>query len=88
MFKILVGVGGAVLRKQTNELLVIKERIRNIEFWKVCSISIEISSWNLFDFSYPEVSWMEIQWYLFRECFRFDWTFRKHRYDDTKNFEK
>jgi hypothetical protein len=30
-----VGVGGAVLRDKTNELLVIKERVRNIEFWKV-----------------------------------------------------
>ncbi len=34
----LVGVGGAVLRDKTNELLVIKERIRNIEFWKVKQI--------------------------------------------------
>ena len=31
----LVGVGGAVLREKTNELLIIKERVRNREFWKV-----------------------------------------------------
>jgi hypothetical protein len=35
-----VGVGGAVLRDKTNELLVIKERVRNIEFWKVKEIQI------------------------------------------------
>ena len=30
-----MGVGGAVLREKTNELLIIKERVRNREFWKV-----------------------------------------------------
>jgi hypothetical protein len=35
LFCYLVGVGGAVLRDKTNELLIIKERIRNLEFWKV-----------------------------------------------------
>ena len=40
LFVFLVGVGGAVLREKTNELLVIKERVRNIEFWKVTSIRI------------------------------------------------
>jgi hypothetical protein len=35
-----VGVGGAVLRNKTNELLVIKERVRNIEIWKVKEIQI------------------------------------------------
>lgn len=33
--KISVGVGGAVLREKNNDLLVIKERVRNLEFWKV-----------------------------------------------------
>ncbi|CAF4413586.1 unnamed protein product [Rotaria socialis] len=33
-----VGVGGAVLHSKTNELLVIKERVRNREIWKVTSM--------------------------------------------------
>ncbi len=36
----IVGVGGAVLRDKTNELLVIKERVRNLEFWKVKDLYI------------------------------------------------
>jgi len=35
LFCYVVGVGGAVLRDKTNELLIIKERVRNLEFWKV-----------------------------------------------------
>ena len=38
----LVGVGGAVLREKTNELLIIKERVRNREFWKVKAPSHEL----------------------------------------------
>ncbi|CAF0826642.1 unnamed protein product [Adineta steineri] len=38
-----VGVGGAVLRNKTNELLIIKERVRNMEFWKLPGGGTELS---------------------------------------------
>ncbi|CAF1295899.1 unnamed protein product [Adineta ricciae] len=38
-----VGVGGAVLREKTNELLIIKERVRNLEFWKLPGGAVELS---------------------------------------------
>lgn len=55
----IVGVGGAVLREKTNELLIIKERVRNREFWKVREVTI-IDDHNLCCslFSYLVVSFL------------------------------
>lgn len=56
-FYYLVGVGGAVLRNKTNELLIIKERVRNFEFWKVKDMCIiDAERLHLFFFSCPGVS--------------------------------
>ncbi|CAF1004473.1 unnamed protein product [Rotaria magnacalcarata] len=49
-----VGVGGAVLHSKTNELLVIKERIRNLEIWKLPGGSAELSE-NIADGAVREV---------------------------------
>ncbi|CAF3330849.1 unnamed protein product [Rotaria socialis] len=49
-----VGVGGAVLHSKTNELLVIKERVRNREIWKLPGGSAELSE-NIADGAIREV---------------------------------
>ena len=52
-----MGVGGAVLREQTNELLIIKERVRNREFWKVKALRRNVDNReNFLLYSYLEVS--------------------------------
>ena len=61
----LVGVGGAVLRDQTNELLIIKERVRNREFWKVKTMCDENWPSHFFVASRRSVSLSEPRDYLF-----------------------